>query len=497
MDTNIRAGNIETLKRDLILRFILLLSVFMVLLAIAYGVTSKINSAKAYDDFLLNQASLQRAVVRQYVSEINQTLIGIAASDLKMALSSKKQLDDTAKLFEKVHDALVNGGELVNNLQHIREENVVDFIPVEKTTVLALENKKILEHLGHVREEWLELKRIGLLSLRADAASVAGNPYVRQLLTQANNVVHQMDHVVQLMRYENEKKLDKLNNVMLAMMVTGSVVFLLLVYFVYSRIILPLERSMQTLQLTSDSLLREKEAAEMANAAKSEFLSQMSHELRTPMNAVLGFGQLLELDAEGFNENQRGNIKEILSAGNHLLNLINEVLDLAKIESGRMEVSMERVALDEVLSQCVNLVGLQAKARQLELIDHISGRGYVVQADADRFKQVLLNLLSNAVKYNREQGQIILECKNIDHQHLRVCVTDTGKGLTEDEITKLFTSFERLDASNNVEGTGIGLVISKRLIELMGGSVGVESTSGQGSTFWLDLKLADTVNLLE
>ena len=240
----------------------------------------------------------------------------------------------------------------------------------------------------------------------------------------------------------------------------------------------------------SQKLLEEAiDAANKANAAKSDFLSKMSHELRTPMNAILGFGQVLEMDASNLNEDQNDNVNEILNAGSHLLSLINEILDLAKIERGEFEVSNELVSVDKVLSECLSMTQGKIEENQLTLIDNISGTGHHVLGDFFRIKQVLLNLLSNATKYNISSGTITLDSKFINSQRRRIYVTNTGEGLSSDEIAKLFTPFERLNAGDYIEGTGIGLTISKYLVELMGGIMGVESVKGGDTIFWIELNI--------
>ncbi len=241
-----------------------------------------------------------------------------------------------------------------------------------------------------------------------------------------------------------------------------------------------------TEQLNAIRILQEaREAAERASRAKSEFLSSMSHELRTPMHAVLGFAQLLEF--EELNEEQHEHVQEILKAGGHLLELINRVLDLAKIESGRLDLTLTPVALGPVIDECASMARNFPARRDISLgfpedVDSI------VIADRTRLKQCLLNLLSNAIKYNRDAGQVELVVTQGEPGRIQISVADTGAGIAPDQLDEVFQAFNRLNADKtNVEGTGIGLTITRQLVELMGGSIEVCSEQGIGSTFTIDL----------
>jgi PAS domain S-box-containing protein len=244
-----------------------------------------------------------------------------------------------------------------------------------------------------------------------------------------------------------------------------------------------------------ENIMEAKEEAERANLAKSEFLSRMSHELRTPLNAILGFGQLLEM--EDLPEHQRESASYILSAGRHLLDLINEVLDISNIESGGMTLSVEPVSLSEILHDAMNLMKPLAAERQIRLQSFVGEAAPIfVIADRQRLKQVFLNLLSNAIKYNRQDGEVRIELQGGDAVcpggKLRIDIADTGIGFQPESLKRAFTPFERLGAEKtNVEGTGLGLALSKRLIELMGGRIEVRSEPGLGSTFTLELQSAN------
>ena len=268
--------------------------------------------------------------------------------------------------------------------------------------------------------------------------------------------------------------------------------------FAAARDITERERLYQMLQEKNVELESARNVAEKANLAKTDFLSSMSHELRTPLNAVLGFAQVIESGSPPPTPSQKRSVEQILKAGWYLLELINEILDLARIESGRLALSREPVSIHQVMLDCKAMIEPQAQRRGIGMqFPRFDPAGFVL-ADRTRLKQVLINLLFNAIKYNKSGGTVVVDCKAVPPHSVRISVSDAGEGIPPEMLSQLFQPFNRLGKEVGMEeGTGIGLVVAKRLVELMGGIIGVDSTVGVGTVFWVELALCAAPQLPE
>lgn len=269
----------------------------------------------------------------------------------------------------------------------------------------------------------------------------------------------------------------------------GAIFVLLVVYssFLTIRELNTTSTSKHELEQINAQLAEANERALLASQSKSDFLASMSHELRTPLNAIMGFSQLLELDSDAMSEEQKSQNAHILDASKHLLVLINSVLDLNRIESGHLELNPDHTHIFKLVEEVTTLLDPLAKNRNISVLNHCDPQS-IAFADPVRLKQIVINLLSNAIKYNRSGGQVEISTYRISQQMIKIAVQDNGPGIPEEKQKTIFAPFERLELhKNQVEGTGIGLALVEQLTSAMGGSVGVESTPGQGSCFWITL----------
>ena len=395
------------------------------------------------------------------------------------------------------------------NLEELRSETEA-FIKTAKAGLEVI-NANFLGDMNRVKELEFELEQWDLIRLQIYAAAEEGDYITAEHLVRTigtpkfAEIVPHVDYVLSFAldrakRYVEEAgKYSELNALRTGWLIAFLAVFIVVTSFVvFSRVRhlqMEHEKNLRRL-MNAESALREGEArsrllkAERANQAKSEFLSRMSHELRTPLHAIIAFSDLI-LYETNLEPKLEKHIQHINQAGDHLLALIDDVLDLARIESGKLSVVVKPIKLQVVLEECHSLIKPTTENAGINLSfdTHVD---YIVDADHTSLKQALLNILSNAVKYNRQQGDITVSYEVKDNNRLRISIIDTGKGLSTDQQKQLFTPFERMGAEfTNVKGTGIGLTITKQLVNMMGGTVGVESTEDKGSNFWIELVLSD------
>lgn len=326
------------------------------------------------------------------------------------------------------------------------------------------------------------------------AAGQGGEETLKQLRTMAQGELPRaLDRVVAQIQRESEYRIMLLERGHFVTLFSLLAILVFSALTIFRPLIARVREEAMRRAAHARALEAAKEEAEKANRAKSEFLSSMSHELRTPMNAILGFGQILISDpGEPLSPTQQEEVREILKAGDYLLFLINEVLDLARVEAGKVLLSIEPIAVREVLDEALSLGRSLAERRGITLVDRVAlDLPWLIIADFTRLKQVLLNLISNAVKYNLHEGRIFIDCQVREGGSLRLGVADTGPGIPVEKHGEVFKPFSRLGAENTqVEGTGIGLTITKQLVELMGGTIGFANRAEGGALFWVEFPLA-------
>lgn len=375
-------------------------------------------------------------------------------------------VEDFALLILDIRMPGMSGFELANM---IKERKKTARVPIIFLTAYYNEDQHILEGYGTGAVDYLH-KPVNPVVLRSKVAVFAELHRKNRECSTANRAL--LREVTE--RCQAEDRLHELNETLE----------------------LRVEERTKVLAATTAALEIAKVAAEKANAAKSEFLSSVSHELRTPLHAIIGFTQLLNIGPPSLLSEQKARLEQVSSAGWHLLQLINEILDLSQVESGNLDFIMEPIMLNQIILECVTLIEPQAQERGARVTVLQCDERLSVQADQLRVKQVMLNLISNAIKYGGENGIVSVIFSAISPERVRISVEDRGPGLPADAIETLFQPFNRAGQEFGIEeGSGIGLALCKRLVESMGGSIGVDSAVGSGSVFWFELNMAVAAEL--
>ncbi len=433
---------------------------------------------------LIIGAVMQNKLVRQPIVSLKNAAGRLAKGDFNVNLSkdSSDEIGDLTLAFKKMREDLFSQQ---NKLKHTTsaalesEAKKRSILNNMGAGVITLNNKQRIIDFNPAAEKIFGYIQSEIFKQKLTRLIIDDNKY-----TSNTNII---DKLVNLQSEANDNHIElhgihKSGNVFPMDLVISDI------NINNKQLYICIVRDISEQKLNEQRLIDAKNAAERANEAKSQFLSSMSHELRTPLNAILGFSQLIQYD-ENLTDIQQENISQIHIAGEHLLELVNNVLDLAKIEAGKLDLSIEQVNLSQVLTECKNILKFPMSQKGISLsYDNKLINTVSIDADAFRLKQILLNLLSNAIKYNKPQGSISIDCIYTKDSHWLIKVSDTGLGIKENKLEHLFTPFDRLGSeTSTIEGTGIGLTITKTLVELMNGKIGVESSYGEGSCFWFEL----------
>ncbi|MGR3319491.1 MAG: ATP-binding protein [Candidatus Anammoxibacter sp.] len=456
------------------------------------------NANYSHKDYglIINLAGRQRMLSQKFAKEIleEQDKVHVFNYFQQQPLHDDRECGNSANLFEITLNALKNGG-----------QTYIDLEMKESVTISATSNPQIIAMLERTENVWKELSQASndFHSLRLDS------PLYGKLLLRIGTlnlkVLKEMDVVVHMFEADNRASIKRLKTI--HMVFTGIIILLVillviyLVFFSYKKYLFESKR--KNLENTVDIKTEELQKAcketmytnlllKEANQTKDKFLLTMSHELRTPLNGILGFADLLEGQFFGkLNEKQIGQVKQINSSGKNLLSLINEILDMAKINIGAMELELSEVMPDEFLNGTISLMANKFNKKRLKVETFIDPCLPVITADFRKCKQIIFHLLSNAVKFTPEGGKVEVSCKNDGKSGIKVMVSDTGIGIEKGEIDKIFSVFHQADRIRDEQmgGTGIGLALTQRLVEMHGGEIGVESEVGKGSTFWFTLPI--------